>query len=436
MDENLNFDQIRQNVESMATTLRLHEPGTVPVPMAAELTFAERRACRRPGTRRDILTLSLIERGGLVFWEIGTPVRPELRRSRRTSILSGTLIARKEAPILGLNEIVGYLEKLDTTLTPLRGLQQWTPQGLIPNAQPVQAGKILLFIHGTFSKSAHLFEEMQQAPGGPDLLNRAIQSAGYNQILAFDHPTLSASPIVNAIDLRTAFGSSQADVDIVCHSRGGLVSRWWMEVLDACPTRKRRGVFVGSPLTGTSLAAPDRLREGLKSLSTYAGLLGKAAMATPLLNAPAALLVIFASLTRATASVPLVDAGVAMIPGLNGQSRVANSLELTRLNRACATYPAQYYFVSSNFQPERIGWNILKGIRQIVVRGANALADNFVFPGDNDLVVDTQAMTEPWTSGLLAANTLNFDESSAVHHTIYFRQAKTIDFISRSLGIP
>lgn len=194
-------------------------------------------------------------------------------------------------------------------------------------------------------------------------------------------------------------------------------------------------MFVGSPLTGTSLAAPNRLREGLKLLSTYAGLLGNATMALPLLNAPAALLVIFASLARATASVSLIDAGVAMIPGLNGQSRVENSLELTRLNRECGSYPVQYYFVSSNFQPERIGWNILKGIRQIAVRGANALADNFVFPGDNDLVVDTRAMTEPWTSGLVPANSLKFDDSAAVHHTIYFRQAKTIDFISSSFGI-
>jgi hypothetical protein len=37
------------------------------MPLAAEPIYAVRRARRRPGPRRDILTLSLVERGGLVF---------------------------------------------------------------------------------------------------------------------------------------------------------------------------------------------------------------------------------------------------------------------------------------------------------------------------------------------------------------------------------
>jgi pimeloyl-ACP methyl ester carboxylesterase len=307
-------------------------------------------------------------------------VRPELRRSRRASVFSGTLIARKESPILGLNEIVKYLVNLDATLTPQTGLQQWTPQGLVPNAQPVQAGRILLFVHGTFGKSAHLFEEIQQAPGDPALLNRATtKPAAYNQILAFDHPTLSVSPIVDAIDLRTAFALSKAEVDIVCHSRGGLVSRWWMEVLDSFPARIRRAVFVGSPLTGTSLAAPDRLREGLKALSIYCQSAWQCSHGRSALECARG----SARHIRLThARFRQCTAHRCRRGDDSGTERTIARRKLFGAhapNSPSGAYPAQYYFVSSNFQPERIGWNVLKGIRQIVVRGANALADNFVF---------------------------------------------------------
>jgi hypothetical protein len=432
-DAAIDTEQIRAKVEEMAPRLDFHEPGTIPSP--ATPTFADRRARRRPGERPGVMSLSLVERDGLVFWELGTPIRPELRRSRRVLGFVGRLILRKDTRVLGSNEITGYLENLDTTLTPLRGLQQWTAQGLQPNAAAVQTGKILLFIHGTFSNSQHLFDEIRKAPGGSELLARATARGAYDQILAFDHPTLSVSPMLNAVDLREALRGSQAAVDIVCHSRGGLVARWWIEVLDTFPSRAKRAVFAGSPLVGTSLAAPDKLRNGLKLLSTYGSLLGKAAMAAPLLNAPGALLVIFGSLARAASSVPLIDAGVAMIPGLNGQSRVANSLELTRLNRGCAACPANYFFITSNFQPEQVGWKVLKGARQLAIRAANVLADDFVFPNDNDLVVDTDAMTAPWQRGLANDHLHKFAESDSVHHTIYFEQQKTIEFIACSLGI-
>ncbi len=156
-------------------------------------------------------------------------------------------------------------------------------------------------------------------------------------------------------------------------------------------------------------------------------------MAAPFLAAPAALLRIFASLGSAAAAVPLIDAGVAMIPGLNGQSRVANAIELTRLNVQCPKCPKDYFFVASNFNPDKPGWDVLKWVRGISIRTINAAADAFVFPGENDLVVDTAAMTEPWTASLDPKNVKLFDESAGVHHTNYFQNQATIKFIADSL---
>src|SRR5579884_576852 len=268
------YDNIRANLESMAQPLDLHPPGTVrPVP-SDEPSLSELRRGRRPGPRRGVLALSLVERQGLVYWEIGAPVRPELRRTRRAGGIFGKLIARKEVTELEPNQVTQYLEQLDSTLTPKRGIRKWTVNGLVDCTQFPADGNILLFVHGTFSNSDHLFSEINAAPNGSQFLNRALSS--YNHVLAFDHPTLSVSPVVNAVDLRAAVGDSKANIDIVCHSRGGLVSRWWMEKLDPCSARVRRAVFVGSPLTGTSLASPARLRAGLKLMSTYASLLGNA----------------------------------------------------------------------------------------------------------------------------------------------------------------
>jgi len=426
------LDQVRRQVESMAEKLELYPPGSIDAKLPPADRLGDLRRGRRPGARPRLLTLELVERDGLVYWELAPLPRPELRRARLGRGLLRRVLASKETAQLEPNEITGYLERLDGALTPCRGLRQWTAQGLVPCPRVAAAGRVLLFVHGTFSNSDHLFEEVQKAPNGPDLLGRAL--AQYTQVLAFDHPSLSVSPMLNAMDLRDAMAGSAAAVDIVCHSRGGLVSRWWMETLDPLPARSRKAVFVGSPLTGTSLASPPRLRAGLKLLSTYAVLLGGAAMAAPLLNVPSALLRIFGSVAGAGAGVPLIDAGVALVPGLSGQSRVNNAQELNRLNRNCGARPPHYFFVTSNFDPEQAGWNVLKGARQLATRAANAAADLLVFPGDNDLVVDTAAMTEPWSLEA-GAPVLRFENAAGVHHTSYFQQRETIDFIARSLAI-
>ena len=61
---------------------------------------------------------------------------------------------------------------------------------------------------------------------------------------------------------------------MVCHSRGGLVTRWWLEVFQRDLMPRARVVFVASPLMGTGLASPYRLRTALK-LKLTGGALSK-----------------------------------------------------------------------------------------------------------------------------------------------------------------
>ena len=95
-------------------------------------------------------------------------------------------------------------------------------------------------------------------------------------------------------------------------------------------------------------AAPPRLRAGLNALANLSRLLGSAGMAIPLMKAPAAILRVIGSVVGIASKTPLVDAAVAMIPGLAAQSRTNNNSELIRLNGR--TQKAQYFFVRSGFQ--------------------------------------------------------------------------------------
>src|SRR5207249_558374 len=98
--------------------------------------------------------------------------------------------------------------------------------------------------------------------------------ACYDKVLSFDHATLSRSPFVNALELDRRLQPHTFDeIDVVCHSRGGLVTRWWLEVLNRKPLDAARVVFVGCPLRGTSLADPQSLRHGLNLLTNVGKLL-------------------------------------------------------------------------------------------------------------------------------------------------------------------
>jgi hypothetical protein len=420
--------------------------------LAINLEIAPPRSALAPGVRsrgnRDSTdslaagSLSLIERDGLLRWEMRPAADanrvPAGMRSRGRAETNGTEVLRRDFTKLEPNEISRYLESLDNHLNPLerRGLRSWIGgQSKLSEANSLpDQGRFLLLIHGTFSKSEHLLDDLQSTATGREFLARAARH--YDRVLTFDHPTLSVSPMINAIDLVKAIGTSKAEIDIVCHSRGGLVSRWWMEVFDRDTLRQKRAVFVASPLGGTSLAAPPKLKAGLNLLANYAKLLGTAAMAAPFAAVPAAILRVIGSVVGLSTKLPFLDAAVAMIPGLSGQSRVGNCYELQRLNRDKLIKPPSYFFVRSNFQSERPGWKIWKYVTEGKL-AANLATDLLVFKGDNDLVVDTESMIElPDCPTLSNPPVLDFGTNGEVHHTNYFVQPKLVDFIQKAFQIP
>lgn len=396
-----------------------------------------RRAGRaRAIDRTRLFTLSEVD--GVLLWEEGaghTVSAPGLRRGLRGPGRRGEIVERVRVDDLEPSRIGEYLSSFDAKLTPDQGLRRWDGTKLIPMPEselPVQAGKILLFIHGTFSTSDMYFEELRATAEGRDFLKRSLSQ--YKQILAFDHPTVSVSPVLNALDLARRFGSCRAQIDIVCHSRGGLVARWWLETLDRNGDCKRRAVLVGSPLAGTSLASPPRIRSLLSWFTNLNRVLSAgttaAAPVLPFLTVVSGLLRMSAAVTNAASKTPVADAVIGLIPGLSGMSRVSNNFELRRLNVDGIRTP-EYFVVQSNFQIDDPGWRFWDYFTDAKVRTVDAVSD-LLFTENNDLVVDTASMAY-LSPGASIGKILDFGTSNQVHHTNYFRQKATIDFISESL---
>lgn len=382
---------------------------------------------------------------------ISTPVGGYRASARKRGALDGldNVLIRREVQEVGPNQVSAALKALDDRLNNAHGLKllqagQWQPVVNGVNAL-AKAKRVLLLVHGTFSSSQMYLDELGECVEGTAWLQAlqagAGQNQGYDAVLAFDHPTLCVGPLINAVEMELALVAaglvSGTEVDLVAHSRGGVVSAWWAHTTRFKP---RRLVAVGSPLKGTSLASPYRIRYLLDYLANISILMGKVGqkvaavptVASPFLAAGFGLAEIFGRFVAGFAQLPVVDGAVAMIPGLHAQARLTNNFELDCLQQVHKSVsPLLVFTVASNFEPKSDypWWNVIQRLRRLPVRGANALADR-LFPGKNDLVVDVASMD--WYGK--PAGVLTYDAAAGVHHCAYFRQDATVKALRKWLA--
>jgi hypothetical protein len=433
-------------------TASLAPLGIVPAdtPLAGEPTVSERRRRRGRAAPDAPRFLTLVEDAeGVVRWE-GDAIRPRggWRRPgpRRSGADGGRVVDElKYTPVYG-SEVAGFLAGLDERLNPARGLYAVGPAGAPTKAEPRAGSRTLLIVHGTFSRGEALLSGLRAQAAGRAFLAEAQDR--YDQVLSFEHATLSVSPLLNALDLHRAFrGRVPQALDVVSHSRGGLVVRFWLEALGGAQGAPTRAVFVGVPHLGTSLASPRRLRAGLDLLTNVAFALGTAsglaAGAVPLLGAVAGLLKLLGSVTALGTVTPVVDAAAALVPGLLAQARygvdasefLRGNFELQRLAEGVTDVPAGYSFVKCDFEPKDEGWRFWRAFMRPEERLADAGADR-VFAGEgNDLVVNTASM-DGLAPGVAAStgSVLDLGTSPAVHHLSYFLQEEVGRFLSDRLG--
>ncbi|MFI5121148.1 MAG: esterase/lipase family protein, partial [Thermoanaerobaculia bacterium] len=139
----------------------------------------------------------------------------------------------------------------------------------IPRAsRPGAPARSLLFLHGTFSHASAAFSDLAR-DGAFETLSKLYEG----RVFAFNHLTVGYSPDENVKALVAAvrgssLGSSpDSGLDVVTHSRGGLVARL-LASSDRAP-RLHRVFLAASPNEGTPLASParwDRLAAWLANL--------------------------------------------------------------------------------------------------------------------------------------------------------------------------
>lgn len=130
------------------------------------------------------------------------------------------------------------------------------------------SGRALLFIHGTFSTAHSAFSQI------PDASFAELHRRYGGRVFAFNHYSLSHDPRRNIEWLLAQVPDGRSlEVDIVCHSRGGLVARTLAQSpsvfgLDMSRVKVRRVVFAGVPNNGTPLTQPDHMVHMLDRFST------------------------------------------------------------------------------------------------------------------------------------------------------------------------
>jgi pimeloyl-ACP methyl ester carboxylesterase len=399
---------------------------------------ARKRARLDPRAGSRLATVALVQDDEVLRWVYDPPPASMRRRARRAgvSVDDQDVIHGFQFLEVPPNQLVRKLQDLDDRMTPFRGLRQSVDGVLGGVKKGALGGRVLLLIHGTFSRGDMYMEELTATPDGKRFL--AACEKKYDAVLTFDHPTLAMSPWLNALELSRATAGAAGPIDVVCHSRGGLTTAWWL--MHARPP-VARVVFVGSPLEGTSLAAPARLKQALDLLGNLARALGTmsniGATAVPMLAFAGGVMKIVGGVLSLGANSPLVDAGVAIVPGLAAQSRVGNNMELTALFGEDWTKRYQLHAITSDYAPSTLDepwWKFWTHFRSIPGRIADWGADA-IFDGDNDLVVDTASMFRLGHAAIPKARRLEFSADAAVHHCAYFRQPKTIDFLKSTFKI-
>lgn len=323
-------------------------------------------------------------------------------------------------------------EKLDAP-----GLCRWMPgEGrptTLEDGDFPSGGPVLLFLHGTASRTEASFGGL--AAPEQKVVRNGIRKLYDDRVLAFEHATLTKSPIENAIDLLERI-PEQTPLHIVSHSRGGLIGEILCragrvggriidetdaEIFEGHPDaealerlgallaerkpRIERFVRVACPANGTTLAS-RRLDRYLSILVNLAGLI------PALKSSP-----VFEFMTSLLLAVVKQRTDPEKLPGLAAQ--MPSSPLIRALNRPDISVDAGLHVVSGDIE----GGGVLQRL--------GILATDAFYCEDHDLVVNTRAMY----GGAARAKPARFffDRGPAVNHFSYFSNRRTANAILAGL---
>lgn len=307
----------------------------------------------------------------------------------------------------------------------------------LPSPTPADA-PLLVLLHGTFSETHGTFGKLWQHH--PNKV-RELFTRYSNRVYGFDHPTLTASPIDNALLLARSLPKG-ARLHLLTHSRGGLVAEVLARVcarpeldekslapfkapdhrnqlkalrelaaeLKGRDIRVERVVRVACPARGTLLAS--------KRLDAYVSVLKWSLELAAIPVAPT--LIDFIGEVASQRTDP------ALMPGLEcmlPQSPLVQWLHASE-GADAGPLPGQLRVVAGDIQ----GDSITSWVKTL-------LADAFYWT-DNDLVVQTRSMyggTPRAPTGGHAAATFVLERGGRVTHFSYFSEPRSAEAICNAL---
>ena len=348
-----------------------------------------------------------------------------------------------------VEEAVEHLEANSRTgLVFVKGTdpEQWEFQaGVNPLSLPAaRPGRVLLLIHGTFSSTLGGFGALTATPWGRQFLTAAGEA--YEFIIGFDHPTLRETPLENAtalLELLKRALPAGTQVDVITHSRGGLVFRSLSEIL--LPTSQWKPsigkvVMVAVPNAGTFLAEPENWSALLDLYTNIAvgacrllKLMPHAAVAATILNQ------LIKSAGEFVKYLAEAAAGEGGVPGLDAMRPSGEFVK--DLNQTQAGQPGpgalSLYAVTSEFSPSLTGPDVEgSGLPKRVLLMCAGASMNQLMREANDLVVQTSSMTAvDEAAGKFVTDEFSFGATGKVYHTTYFIRPETVNALVRWLRL-
>jgi hypothetical protein len=279
----------------------------------------------------------------------------------------------------------------------------------------LSSGKALLLLHGTFSTAHGAFGSLDRETV------QALYTRYGKRLFALNHYTMSEDPEANVKWLGDQIRNQlpngmKLELDILCHSRGGLVARSLAEDRASLGDREqdvtvRRVVMVGVPNSGTVLADSDHMTDFIDRISNAVGLVGAA-------SGPLALIGEF--LDGALTIVKILGHGA--LRGLNGLASMDPGGKFVAAMNHRPVKSESYYAVTADYEPPPGNFK-----ESITKKAGNAVVDA-IFEQPNDLVVPTAGVynLELGPAFPIPSNRLlQFSRESGVMHTTYFAQPGT-----------
>jgi len=358
-------------------------------------------------------------------------------------LLSGINIFKKSKILKkGVREFAAEYER--KKLEERSGLYSFDRKQNLLKLEKMKSGnKHLLFLHGTSSSTLGSFGKLSN-----NFWDNAVSSYG-NNIIAFEHETLTKSPLENVLDL-IGMLPSEATIDLTSHSRGGLVgdilsrfcSKEYLrsgftdieieslnkanrqfdieiinkirQIIDTKDIKINKFIRVACPACGTTLASKrlDNFFNITRNLIGFA----TGQEANP----------VYIAFTNLLSAVLDSRNDISVLPGIEAMNpespliKVINSVFAER-NSLRVCNEDSLFILSGNC-------NIKLNFKALLI-----LVSRLFYAKDNDLVVNTKSMY----LGTKRKNTAQyfFDENSDVDHFNYFENASTNEAIIAAMKV-